>query len=227
MNNTYRHELKYVCSASQIKHLFELLKNVLPQDEHNGVYHVKSLYFETSSNRFLEETLNGVAKRSKYRLRRYDQDIQNIKFESKSSLYSLKQKRFIWLNQEQVETILFSGNQNILPQSELLNEFYYLRKTEHLKPKIIIDYDRTAFIYKKLNIRITLDQNITASMNTDSFFDNLILGKKLLPNEAGILEIKFDEILPTYISRILSLEQLEQTPFSKYVTGCLIHNNLF
>lgn len=222
MSNLYRHEQKYICSSSQIKHLHNVLQTFLPVDSHqNGTYHIKSLYFDTIDNRCLQESLDGVAKRSKYRLRYYDKQIQKVKFECKSSLFSLKQKRFVWLNQKQAESVLSASDDSVFFSAPLLNEFYCLKKTEDMRPKIIVDYNRTAFVLENLNVRITLDQNITCSLDTKSFLSNTTSGKNILPDNVSVLEVKFDDILPRYITEILSVENLEQTAFSKYVQACL------
>ena len=228
MSTQYRHEQKYICSAIQIKHLLGVLSVILPKDIHqNGVYHVKSLYFDTKEDRFLEESLDGVKKRSKYRLRRYDQDKKNVKFECKSSLLQLKQKRFVWLTPKELEMVLSGKVDKIVFDNPLLSEFYCLRKTEQLESKLVIDYDRIAFVQKDLNVRVTLDQKIICSDNVDSFLDNKISGGTILPNNAGILEVKFDDVLPTYIIQILGLEDLEQTAFSKYVMGRLAYKRSY
>ena len=227
MSNPYhRHEQKYICSSAQIKHLFEALSAILPTDKHqNGLYHIKSLYFDTKDDRFLQESLDGVTERSKYRLRRYDKE--NIKFECKSSFFQLKRKRFVWLPQKEAEIMAHNRDTKTFFDIPLINEFYCLKKNELIQPKIIIDYDRAAFVHEGLNVRITLDQKIISSADVNSFMDDNISGKKILPNDAGILEVKFDDILPTYIVQILGLEDLEQTTFSKYVMGCLAQRKMY
>lgn len=223
--NYKRHEQKYICSSYQIEHLLKILPTILPFDKHqkDSSYHVKSLYFDTPNNRFLSESLNGIPKRLKYRLRQYDNNNEKFKFECKSSFFHLKQKRFVWVKKEELDIFLNNEITNDLPDDVLINEFYCLKKTESLKPKLIIDYDRTAFVHEALNVRITLDKNITQSNETDLFFDETYLRKNILEDKAGILEVKFDDVLPTYITHILGLEDLKQTSFSKYVMGRTPH----
>jgi len=227
MSGQYRHEQKYICSFGQMMHLYEVMSAILPADAHqNGSYHIKSLYFDTEKNRFLQESLDGVSERSKYRLRRYDEEKEKIKFECKSSYFQLKQKRFDWLSKKEAENMLCSQDCENFLNRLLLKEFYCLKKTEKLSPKIIIDYDRTAFVHKGLNVRITLDQNITVSQKPEQFLNDNTYGKNILSDNAGILEVKFDDILPPYIVQVLGLEDLEQTAFSKYVMGRLVFNDI-
>ena len=145
MSKFYRHEQKYICSYAQIKHLFEILSAILPADKHQkGSYHVKSLYFDTKDNRFLRESLDGVTERSKYRLRRYDDEKKNIKFECKSSFLNLKRKRSVWLPQEEAEIIAQSKDIITFSDIPLINEFYclkiYLIKELNLRKNLRFKY---------------------------------------------------------------------------------------
>ena len=221
--NHKRHEQKYLCSAGQIAHLLKILGAVLPRDEHQKAetYHISSLYFDTPDDHFLSESLNGIPRRSKYRFRSYNHDNNHLKFEKKSTFFHLKEKQFVWLNRQKMAD-LFSGKMQLsFPTDPLFAQFYSLQKISRIKPKVIIDYDRTAFVDKKLNIRITIDQNITASCDVNSFLGNNYFSKTILEKGQGILEVKFDHVLPAYIFQLLHLEDLEQISFSKYVIGRL------
>ena len=114
--NYKRHEQKYICSAYQIEHLLKILPSILQVDSHQKgpSYHVKSLYFDTQNNRFLSESLNGIPKRLKYRLRQYEGDNENFKFECKSSFLNLKQTLFLWLKKKDLYTILDKKTPNNL-----------------------------------------------------------------------------------------------------------------
>ena len=222
----FRHELKFLCSDACLRHLSEALSAVLETDEHQkGLsYHIRSLYFDTSDDRFLCESLDGQRKRFKYRIRGYDTEKDKLKLEKKVSLDGLKRKKFVWINENQARAL--SGDKvSVFEGDALLTEIGCLKNTEGLSPKIVIDYDRTAFAEKFLNIRVTLDTHITASADGRAFFSNARDGLPVLPGKKGILEVKFDTVLPAYLVSILRMEDLRQTSFSKYVNGRLTCKN--
>lgn len=220
MQNKFRHELKYLCSGAQMDHLQHLLSGLLIPDSNQigNAYRITSLYFDTESDRFLAESLNGNPERKKYRLRRYNSEINKIKFEQKSSFYNLKNKKFIWGNKTMAYNLLSDTEEIPFSDNRLLEEFYCLKKIERVTPKIVISYDRTAFTDLTLDIRITLDKNISYSNHIESFFDNSTINQNFLFNQdVGILEVKYDSFLPDYVQSILKKEDLTQTSFSKYV----------
>ena len=227
--NNLRHELKYLCSYGQIECLKRALSAWLSLDEHHMTgesYHVKSLYFDVGSDRFLLDSLNGVPNRKKYRLRRYNLETEKIKLELKSSIDHLKSKKHIWLDREKALDLISDPIKLPVLKDPLLEEFYYLKKTEKLAPKIVVEYDRTAFVDDKLHIRITFDKNILATESVASFFDNSLSSLPLLEKEIGVLEVKFNSVFPAYLKKILNQADLTQVSFSKYEHGRLIYKKL-
>lgn len=85
-----------------------------------------------------------------------------------------------------------------------------------MHPAIIVEYDRTPFIYRYGNVRVTFDQNISSSRDFEHFFCEQIHRRPIMPAGMHLMEVKFDEFLPDVIYRALQLEQLRQTTFSKY-----------
>ena len=83
-------------------------------------------------------------------------------------------------------------------------------------PKCIVEYERTAFVDKRGNVRITFDRNISGSDRIEDFLDKTIYRTPVLPEGQHILEIKYDEFLPQYLAELLEIGTLQQTSFSKY-----------
>ena len=86
----------------------------------------------------------------------------------------------------------------------------------HMRPVIIVDYDRFPFVCRSGNVRITLDTNIASASKTERFFDPQLPKRPVLPMGQHLLEVKYDEYLPDQIYRSLQLDNLQQTAFSKY-----------
>jgi len=221
MKNFFRHEQKYICNYEQMVHLKNLLLSILPCDCHSlgDTYHISSLYFDTYDDRFLMESVEGLPYRKKYRIRCYNHEMNKLKLECKESCFSMKRKEFICLDHKKANALIC---QNFRSKEKIIEDFYSLQKTELLQPKIVINYDRTAFVDQDFNIRVTLDTNITASKNETSLGIIETNGKGIIDSSFCILEVKYNSCLPDYIARLLRLENLEQVSFSKYVRGRLI-----
>jgi len=86
-------------------------------------------------------------------------------------------------------------------------------------PRVIVDYERIAYIEPITNIRVTIDTNISVSRNFDRFLKGDYLRIPLMHRDEHVLEVKFDEILPGYVKRSIYQSSLQQQTFSKYVLG--------
>ena len=85
-----------------------------------------------------------------------------------------------------------------------------------LHPVNIVEYEREAFVEKNGNVRITFDRNIGASRDVKRFFEKDIYAVPVLQPGAHILEVKYDELLPDYIRKIIDFGSLQKSSFSKY-----------
>ena len=97
--------------------------------------------------------------------------------------------------------------------------------TKDYKPNIIIDYERIAYVEPITNVRITFDMKISASYELDNFISGDYLNYYVMPSGMNLLEVKFDDILPSYIRRIVESFGFKQTSFSKYLYGRKIIDN--
>ena len=215
-----RHEEKFICSSSQIALIEKRLSTFLKKDSHQDgeFYNIRSMYFDTYDDRLLEESLQGINLRHKYRIRIYNASDQVINLEKKTSENLLKQKTSCRLSRDTVEKIMSCSPwcSDLLPAQDTAREFYTLQKDSGLSPKVIVDYNRCAFINDIGNIRITIDKNISASYKIGSFFDKEILKIPVLPDSLSVLEVKFDGIFPGYLAQMLNLSNLQRVSFSKY-----------
>ena len=89
-------------------------------------------------------------------------------------------------------------------------------RTAGLAPKVIVEYERTAFVGRVGNVRVTFDRNIAASNAVSAFLQPRAPLTPVLPAGQHVLEVKFDELLPDPVAQVLELGSLQQTAFSKY-----------
>lgn len=87
----YRHEWKHEITAFDVLCLRRRLSAVMQPDPHasNGRYLVRSLYFDDLRDQALQDKLNGVSRREKFRLRCYNGDDSYLVLEKKSKLGGL------------------------------------------------------------------------------------------------------------------------------------------
>ncbi len=217
----YRVEQKYLCDAKDLVVLRSRLRQLMPPDEHadeKNEYTIHSLYFDDYWNSGYSDNEAGVDVRSKYRLRYYNNDNQNVRLEVKQKRGGYIQKISCPLPAQTVQGLLQGGR---LPQIAEMPPAYcdtmVKMRTALLRPCTVVEYLREPYVYAPGNVRITLDKQITASAYVGSFLEQEVPNcHPLLPDGMFVLEVKYDEFLPTHIYNALGLHQLQQTAFSKY-----------
>lgn len=216
----FRHEFKYLCTDAQLTILKSRLKGILPKDSHvgpDGVYHIKSLYFDDRNDRCFWENEDGVAPREKYRIRIYENSSAKISLECKRKENDKIHKTSCGLTMEQFEYLAYGkGNIPFETLPPLAQKLQILRMTTGMEPKVIVAYERTPYVYKNGNVRITFDRNITSSTQVDQFFSEEVKKRPILPAGMQLLEVKYDEYLPDHIYHALILDNMQRTNFSKY-----------
>ena len=196
------------------------LSSTIQIDPHTGanqIYSIRSLYFDDYRNTCYYDNENGVSPRAKFRIRIYNQSDERISLELKRKDYDKTFKQACRISRENVERLL--QGQNVLWEEgmdPLLKKLYILVETRQLRPKVIVEYDRTPYVYQDGNVRITLDKNICSSNRIETFLDKEIYKRPIMPAGWHVLEVKFDEFLPDYIKSTLQLDSLKQTAFSKF-----------
>lgn len=223
----YRNELKYICTETELKILESRIKNICKLDSHagsNGTYDIRSIYFDDLSDSCFMENEAGTDPRSKYRIRIYNGDASRITLEKKSKSHGMTAKDSVSLTREQFDSIMSKNPRDLFDSNtsdsnskiNLLREFELKMLTTGLMPKVIVAYNRTPFIYRVGNVRITFDRNIGHTTDFSTFFDDTLPLHPVLGNGTHVLEVKYDELLPDYIYEVLNLDNLTYTNFSKY-----------
>lgn len=214
----YRSEQKYVVDEETLQILDQKLSSILEYDEHQtgSSYRIRSMYFDTYSRKSYRENDAGVEERKKYRIRVYDVPKDFIRLEIKYKLKERNHKDNCALTMEQYEAIL-DGTLRYDPSfPRALGMLYLDMQMNLLRPSVIVEYERTAFVYNTGNIRITFDKNIAYSYEFDQFLEMEIPKIPLLPKNKHVFEVKFDEVLPEFIAQTIETGQLERTTFSKF-----------
>ncbi len=214
----FRHEIKHEISESDLLILRPRLRAVMKPDSHavNGLYTIRSLYFDSLDDKALREKLDGVCIREKYRIRLYNNDPSVIRLERKFKQGGLGYKDSANLTPIQAQAIA-NGNAEWMSHStdEVILGFYARIRNKGLTPKVIVDYTREPFIFGPGNVRVTLDYNIRTGMRCADFLKSDCI---TVPIKASpcILEVKWDNYLPDVIRDAVQLDGRKSGAFSKY-----------
>ncbi|MEA4970413.1 MAG: polyphosphate polymerase domain-containing protein [Candidatus Pelethousia sp.] len=220
-SDIFRHEVKYYISEREAYMLSQYLRLIMRVDRHAGVdgqYWIRSLYFDTLGNRDYFDKVNGYSERRKLRLRIYDADSDTAMLELKSKRGAFVHKESMQLNS--TEAIgLINDNCAFLPglPNDAAGKFYTCFRQEHLRPVLLIDYERQAFELPFENIRITIDRNLRASLDASRLFDKSVPCINVMNEARCILEVKYRYAIPNFLRSVLSNIGLPSTSVSKYV----------
>lgn len=219
-----RHEWKHEINRSDLLVLRQRLRAVASPDPHavDGRYQIRSLYFDSFDDRALREKLEGACRKEKFRIRYYNGDTSLIYLEKKTKTNALCHKQKAVLSYDQAQDAA-EGRIDWMPRAghPLIREFYVKIRSAGLGPKAIVDYTREPFVFAPGNVRVTLDYDIRTGLDCADFLDPQCL---TIPagDAPAILEVKWDEFLPTIIRDAVQLEGRRTSSFSKYA-ACRIY----
>lgn len=216
----YRHEYKYIINPRQ-KSILELKAvGILELDKHalhQGMYTVRSLYFDDYADSCYYENQNGVDPRSKFRVRYYDNNLESISLEKKSKCQGMTLKESCQISVEECSMLIEGKYVKVTENMPATKKKLFLEMQKRMmQPKVIVTYDRIPFVYSAGNVRVTFDQNISASNEIDNFLKLEYRKRPVLDAERSVLEVKWDELLPLHIKEIMQLDTLQWSNFSKY-----------
>jgi hypothetical protein len=220
----FRHEWKHEICHSDLLALRARLGAVLERDRYavNGSYEIRSLYFDNLRDKALREKLDGVNGREKFRVRYYNGDLSQIFLEKKSKYSGLCRKEQARLSWEEVQAIA-RGDAFGLEGSEkpLVQELRFKMITQGLRPRTIVDYTREPFVYPPGNVRVTLDHHIRTALGDTDFLEPDCV---TVPagDAPAILEVKWDQFLPSLIRDLVQVPRTHTSAFSKYA-ACRIY----
>lgn len=214
----FRNEWKHEITPADRMLLKQRLSVLLKPDRHakDGLYYIRSLYFDDLHDTALYEKIDGVNQRDKYRLRYYNGDTSYIVLERKSKINGLCQKKSVRISEH--DAALLCENR-IISVTELENpevrKLYAEMKSKGLRPRTIVDYTRIPFTYGPGNVRVTIDYDIRCGVLTTDFLNPDCITTPV-PGSPIILEVKWDAFLPDLVRNAVGLPSLRAAAFSKY-----------
>ena len=224
-NQPLRHELKFFINQGQYQLLSNALDHVLDRDpngDENNEYHIRSLYFDTIDNTALYDKLNGDQNRDKYRIRIYNLSDRVIKLECKTKVGSLISKRSLSIPRDLCEQLMAGDPYGLeTTRSGLLTDVYREMTVNLLRPVVLVDYVREAYLHPAEEVRITFDKQLRSGLRSTDLFNPDVPTVPPFDNGEIILEVKYNQVMPPYIRDLLCTycPNAQQSAISKY-TWC-------
>jgi len=227
-----RFELKYLVDENCARGVRDFVLSYLEPDEHamdspNHEYAVYSLYLDSPDLALCRATQHGEQNRFKLRIRFYDDCPDHpAYFEIKRRLNTVICKQRAAVKRSRIRALL-NGR---LPGYRDLHEptsgqFGSLERFNSLAHKIgargqaFVSYVREAYVTPEDNsVRVTFDRKISATPYSGGFSLPDFARAVYPPINAVVLEVKFTDRFPSWMTSMVRVFDLERCSMAKYVT---------
>lgn len=230
-----RYELKYRISESRARSIAAYVKSYLHVDKYalssrTGDYPISSLYYDSDCLRLCRDTTEGRANRFKLRVRAYSDDPKTpCFFEVKRRINNVIIKGRARVAKKDIPLVL-SGR---LPEGiyekdqQVLRQFQLYKDMLNARPLMLIRYDREAYEGDTATrVRVTFDRNLCYKAATKPDVEVNGPNWHRVPVGFVVLEIKFTQRFPSWLSDMVRCFDLKQGAFSKYVSTIEQSNSL-
>lgn len=224
-----RYELKYRISESKARAIAHYIQSYISADSYarkrpGYQYPISSLYFDSNQLHLCNETIEKKANRFKLRVRCYDDNPESpCFFEIKRRLNTVIVKDRARLSKMSFRDIVLSQR---IPRDlhkkdiEVLYQFLLYVQILQARPIVLVRYIRQAFEDDSCNrVRITFDRELSFKTVDYPVLSVNGSGWNLIPMDFVILEIKFNNRYPAWLSDMVKIFDLKQTAMSKYVSS--------
>lgn len=232
-----RHEIKYRVSDVFFKELVSRLDKYMEIDKHcrdGKLYSICNIYYDTEDHAIIRKSIEKPKYKEKLRLRSYNvpghEDKVFLEIKKKYNGFVNKRRTILRLN-EAYSYIRTGVKPDIKPymNQQVLREIDYMVQGYHkLVPMLYLSYDRYALFGKEdKSFRVTFDTNIRVR-RYDVGLEKGNFGEALIEPGIWIMEVKVEDTVPLWFTKLLSEYKLYPITFSKYGTEYIqniLHNN--
>ena len=226
-----RYEIKYLISEAKAEAITQFIKPYLEPDRYSklqrgGKYPIVSLYLDSNDLRLCRETLTGQKNRFKLRIRSYTDEPEYPRFfEIKRRLNNVIIKSRARVMERDMPALLAGSPlppQDYTTDEEALSQFQLYMKSIDARPVVLVRYIRQAFEgNSETRVRVTFDRELCYCMST---VPQVRLGgpgwqHNSVTMGSVILEIKFTNRYPSWLSQLVKYLDLQQDSVSKYATS--------
>lgn len=226
-----RYELKYHITESKAEAIAQFIKPFLQLDRYcklqrSGDYPIVSLYLDSGDLQLCRESLRGHKNRFKLRIRSYTDETDYPRFfEIKRRINTIIMKSRARVMNSDVPTLLAGlplPPQNYTADLETINQFQLYAGSIKARPAVLVRYMRQAYECDSENrVRVTFDRKLAYSITNATQIRLGGRGWQHNPFTTGgvILEIKFTDRYPVWLSQMVKCFNLRARSISKYASS--------
>lgn len=210
MNNRFKRlEKKYYLTPQKYNSIIERLNGFIEEDKHHHNT-IRNIYYDDDYYSVIRHSISKPVFKQKLRLRSYNGE--SIFFELKKKFNKVVYKRRI----EMDITRFYESNYDEISDIHTLSEINYILTQTKVYPKLALQYKRDAYKSNDgLGLRLTFDYELKCSLEQLDIREVLTEQKDELDGNY-IMEVKCNEVIPLWFSKILDDLEIYSSPFSKY-----------
>jgi len=226
-----RYELKYRINESKAQAITQFMRPYISLDHYSRLqpdksYPIVSLYLDSANLHLCRQTMEGSKNRFKLRIRSYTDDVSYPRFfEIKRRMNTIIIKSRARVMNEDVNTLLSGSAPSVQlygEDEETLRQFQFYVNSIAARPTVRVRYMRQAYEGDSENrVRITFDRQLAYNLSAEATVGMGGPGWKYHPTHDVILEIKFTDCYPAWLSRMVKCFNLRSRSVSKYVSSVL------
>ena len=224
-----RYELKYRIRETKARAIAQYIQSYISPDAYarkcrGHEYPISSLYFDSDNLHLCNETINKKKSRFKLRIRCYDDNPESMCFfEIKRRINTVILKDRARIPKPQLIDAL-EGNaisaSLYKKDKKAIDQFRFYQRTLCARPIVLVRYQRQAYEGDSSNrVRITFDRELAFKTTTMPVVSTNGQGWHSVPMDFVILEIKFTDRYPFWLTDMVKIFDLKQTAMSKYVSS--------
>ncbi len=212
-----RYETKYLLTHEQYTAVLEGMASYMKPDAHPR-YSLSNVYYDTERFDLIRASLEKPIYKEKLRMRSYGVPGSRDKVfvEIKKKYDGVVYKRRVTMELQEALRYLCGASRG--DGSQISREIDWFLHVWNPKPAAYIGYDREAWAgIRDKELRITFDTNLRGRDWALDLRDG-DFGELLLPPDRILMELKFTDAAPLWLSRLLSENGIFPVSFSKYGT---------
>ena len=224
-----RYELKYRIRETKARAIAQYIQSYISPDAYarkqcGHEYPISSLYFDSDNLHLCNETMQGKKNRFKLRIRCYDDNPESICFfEIKRRINSVIFKSRARIPKVHLLDAIRGnrvGSGLYKKDRETLDQFNFYLQSLRANPVLSVRYMRQAYEGDSSNrVRITFDRELAFKAVDTPVVSINGQGWHTIPMDFVILEIKFTDRYPFWLTDMVKIFDLKQTAMSKYVSS--------
>lgn len=221
-----RYEKKFLMDEDMMNRLLPVLLEHMELDKFckNGQsYHICNLYYDTTQNDVIRDSLQHPYYKEKLRMRSYGIPADGntkVFMELKKKVAGEVTKRRAKLRYDEAQVFLAEGS---IPEGmdylnrQILREVAYYLSHKEVKPTVFVEYDRVALFDKSdKSFRLTFDYNLKTLRGEGISFEDGVNAKPLLEDGFRLMEVKVSNAYPKWFADLLSENGVHRHSFSKF-----------